>query len=75
MTVPAVRLNLLHLLCIFHSDWLARRPVALSERNRSDKPQRRLRHKNIAITLGIYGHVHPSMQEDAAKSMGALLHG
>jgi hypothetical protein len=43
--------------------------------NVSKRSAVRLGHKNIAITLGIYGHVHPSMQEDAARKMGALLHG
>jgi integrase len=37
--------------------------------------QRRLGHRNIAITLDIYGHVLPSMQQDAASKLGSLLHG
>jgi integrase len=37
--------------------------------------QRRLGHKGIEITLGIYAHVLPSMQQDAARRLGALLHG
>ena len=37
--------------------------------------QRRLGHKNISITLDVYGHCVPSMQQDAAKRLGALLHG
>ena len=37
--------------------------------------QRRLGHKRIEITLGIYAHVLPSMQQDAARRLGALLHG
>jgi integrase len=37
--------------------------------------QRRLGHKRIEITLGIYGHVLPSMQADAASRLAALLHG
>jgi integrase len=37
--------------------------------------QRRLGHKRIEITLGIYGHVLPSMQADAAARLSALLHG
>ena len=37
--------------------------------------QRRLGHKRIEMTLGIYAHVLPSMQQDAARRLGALLHG
>jgi integrase len=37
--------------------------------------QQRLAHKGIEITLGIYAHVLPSMQQDAARRLGALLHG
>jgi integrase len=37
--------------------------------------QRRLGHKRIEITLGIYAHVLPSMQQDTARRLGALLHG
>jgi integrase len=37
--------------------------------------QRRLGHKRIEITLSIYAHVLPSMQQDAAKRLGALLYG
>jgi integrase len=37
--------------------------------------QQRLGHKGIEMTLGIYAHVLPSMQQDAAKRLGALLHG
>ncbi len=36
--------------------------------------QRRLGHKRIEMTLGIYGHALPSMQQDAAARLGALLH-
>jgi hypothetical protein len=35
----------------------------------------RLGHKRIEITLGIYARVLPSMQQDAARRLGALLHG
>jgi hypothetical protein len=34
-----------------------------------------LGHKNISITLDIYGHVLRAMQQDAAKRLSALLHG
>ncbi len=37
--------------------------------------QQRLGHKNIMITLQIYGHVLPSMQHEAANKLGNLLHG
>jgi integrase len=37
--------------------------------------QQRLGHKRIEITLGIYAHVLPSMQQDAARRLGNLLHG
>jgi integrase len=37
--------------------------------------QQRLGHKRVEITLGTYAHVLPSMQQDAAKKLGALLHG
>lgn len=37
--------------------------------------QQRLGHKRIEITLGIYAHALPSMQQDAARRLGALLHG
>ena len=37
--------------------------------------QQRLGHKNIAVTLDIYAHALPSMQQDAARRLGALLHG
>ena len=37
--------------------------------------QERLGHKKIEITLNIYAHVLPSMQQDAAVKLGALLYG
>lgn len=37
--------------------------------------QERLGHKNIAITLDIFAHVLPSMQQDAAEKLAAVLHG
>jgi integrase len=36
--------------------------------------QRRLGHKSVEITLNLYAHVLPSMQEDAAKRLAGLLH-
>jgi integrase len=36
--------------------------------------QERLGHKRIDITLGIYAHALPSMQQDAAAKLAALLH-
>lgn len=36
--------------------------------------QQRLGHKRIEITLGIYAHVLPSMQQDAQR-LGGLLYG
>ena len=36
--------------------------------------QQRLGHKQIAVTLGIYGHVLSSMQRDAANRLAALLY-
>src|SRR5262249_26445197 len=35
--------------------------------------QERLGHKRIEITLGIYAHVLPSMQQDAATKLATLL--
>jgi len=37
--------------------------------------QQRLGHKRIEMTLGIYAHALPSMQQEAARRLGALLHG
>jgi integrase len=36
--------------------------------------QERLGHKQISITLDIYAHALPSMQQDAAAKLAALLH-
>jgi integrase len=36
--------------------------------------QERLGHKQISSTLDIYAHALPSMQQDAAAKLGALLH-
>ena len=35
----------------------------------------RLGHKRIEITLGIYAHALPSMQQNAAATLAAVLHG
>jgi integrase len=35
--------------------------------------QERLGHKRIEVTLGIYAHVLPAMQQDAASKLAALL--
>lgn len=37
--------------------------------------QRRLGHSKVEMTLGIYAHVLPSMQQDAAAKLAALIHG
>jgi integrase len=37
--------------------------------------QRRLGHAKIEMTLGIYAHALPSMQQEAAAKLAALLHG
>ena len=36
---------------------------------------RRLGHKKVQITMEIYAHVLPSMQEEAAAEMGSILYG
>jgi integrase len=37
--------------------------------------QQRLGHKRIEMTLGIYAHVLPGQQRDAARQLGSLLYG
>jgi integrase len=37
--------------------------------------QKRLGHSQIMMTLDVYAHVLPSMQQDAAVRLAALLHG
>jgi integrase len=37
--------------------------------------QQRLGHKRIEMTLGIYAHALPAMQQDAARRLGELLYG
>jgi len=34
----------------------------------------RLGHSKVEMTLNIYAHVLPDMQQDAAATLGALLH-
>jgi len=36
--------------------------------------QQRLGHRSIAITLGVYAHALPAMQQDAAAKLAAMLH-
>ncbi len=36
--------------------------------------QERLGHQRIEMTLNIYAHALPSMQQDAAAKLAALLH-
>jgi integrase len=35
----------------------------------------RLGHSKVEMTLNIYAHVLPDMQQEAATKLGALLHG
>lgn len=35
----------------------------------------RLGHAHVTMTMQVYAHVLPGMQEDAAAALGALLHG
>ena len=37
--------------------------------------QERLGHQKIEITMNVYAHVLPAMQQDAAAKLGAILHG
>ena len=37
--------------------------------------QKKLGHKSIKITMDVYAHATPEMQEDAADKFGALLYG
>jgi integrase len=68
-------------------DALKRRVAALERLKHTSAPllltagvppqvvQQRRGHEGIEMTLGIYAHVLPSMQQDAAKRLGSLLHG
>lgn len=46
--------------------------LALASGTQPHVVQQMLGHKRIEITLGIYGHVLPNMQEEAAERMAAL---
>ena len=35
----------------------------------------RLGHAKVSMTMEVYAHVLPDMQQDAAAKLGALLHG
>jgi integrase len=35
----------------------------------------RLGHATVSMTMEVYAHVLPDMQQDAARRLGALLHG
>jgi integrase len=37
--------------------------------------QRRLGHLKVEMTVGVYAHVLPSMQQDAAAKLAPLIHG
>jgi hypothetical protein len=51
-----------------------RLPRCCSRRACPCTSSRRLGHKNIQITLDIYAHVLPSMQQDAAQRLFGLLY-
>ncbi len=46
--------------------------LALENGTQPHVVQQMLGHKRIEITLGIYGHVLPNMQEEAAEKMAAI---
>jgi integrase len=37
--------------------------------------QERLGHANVSITLGVYSHVAPTLHDDAASTVAALMRG
>lgn len=49
--------------------------LALSARVNPKVVSEMLGHSTVAVTLDIYSHVMPDMQEDAAAVIGALLFG
>jgi integrase len=49
--------------------------ILLSKKVSSQVVQELLGHEDISTTLGIYGHVLPSMQKDALDNMDDLLRG
>lgn len=61
------------------ADQVSRSPVhgapGLEEGVSAKVVQERLRHEQIDITLDVYAHVLPSVQQDAATRVSAALHG
>jgi integrase len=49
--------------------------IALAQGVHPKVVQEALGHSTIAITLDLYSHVVPSLQRDAARTMGAALFG
>lgn len=49
--------------------------LALQEGNTAKVVQERLGHKKITTTLDIYAHVLPAMDQEAADSVGSVIHG
>ena len=59
----------------FHGLRHAGATVILSAGVTAHVVQRRLGHSKIEMTLRVYAHALPSMQQDAADKLAALLHG
>ncbi|MCB1004332.1 MAG: tyrosine-type recombinase/integrase, partial [Acidimicrobiales bacterium] len=49
--------------------------LALAARVHPKVVQERLGHSSISITLDLYSHVVPGIQEDAAAKVGAVIFG
>ena len=49
--------------------------LTLQEGNSAKVPQQRFGHKKITTTLDIYAHVLPAMDQAAADTVGAIIHG
>ncbi len=80
-----------HSFCLGQNEpWMAPKPQCCGQRRESFGTTRAnfatsgssrsnggawLGHKRIEVTLNIYAHVLPSMQQDAAARVGALIHG
>jgi hypothetical protein len=47
----------------------------VSQLNSASLSQSGMGHKRIEMTLNIYAHALPSMQQEAAAKLGKLLHG